>query len=99
MHSPNRVHPPSSRPGGYMMSEPGRACLVSLRVWGDFACVTRPEMKAERVSYALPTPSAARGILEAIYWEPQMYYAVREIGVIKRGSWFSFRRNEVKKVV
>jgi len=56
-------------------------------------------MKAERVSYALLTPSAARGILEAVYWEPQMYYLIDSIGVIRRGSWFSFRRNEVKKVV
>lgn len=74
-------------------------CLVSLRVWGDYACLTRPELKAERVSYPLLTPSAARGVLEAIYWEPQMYYLVDQIGVVKRGSWFSFRRNEVKKVV
>ncbi len=73
--------------------------LVHLRVWGDFACVTRPEMKAERVSYPILTPSAARGVLEAIYWEPQMHYLIDSIGVIKRGSWFSFRRNEVKKVV
>jgi CRISPR-associated protein Cas5d len=76
-----------------------RPCLVSLRVWGDFACITRPELKAERVSYPLPTPSAARGILEAIYYEPQMCYVVHEIAVLKRGRWISFRRNEVKKVV
>jgi len=81
------------------MKATDQLCLVALRVWGDFACVTRPEMKAERVSYPLPTPSAARGILEAIYYEPQMYYLVDSIGVIRRGSWFSFRRNEVKKVV
>ncbi len=81
------------------MKSSDRSCIVSLRVWGDFACVTRPEMKAERVSYPLITPSAARGILEAIYYEPQMYFLVDSIGVIKRGSWFSFRRNEVKKVV
>lgn len=80
------------------MSHAERPRHVSLRVWGDFACVTRPEMKAERVSYQLLTPSAARGILEAIYYEPQMYYLIDSIGVIKRGSWFSFRRNEVKKV-
>ncbi len=79
-----------------MSKHPG---LVSLRVWGDFACVTRPELKAERVSYPLLTPSAARGILEAIYWEPQMCYLIDSIGVIRRGSWFSFRRNEVKRVV
>ena len=75
------------------------ACLVSLRVRGDFACYTRPELKSERVSYELPTPSAARGVLEAIYYEPQMYYLIHEIGVINEGRWFSFRRNEVKKVV
>ena len=75
------------------------ACLVSLRVWGDFACFTRPEMKAERVSYELPTPSAARGVLEAIFYEPQMMYVIHEIGVIQEGRWFSFRRNEVTKVV
>src|SRR3954453_11308485 len=76
-----------------------RPPLISLRVKGDFACITRPEMKAERVSYPLLTPSAARGILEAIYYEPQMHFLIDSIGVIRRGSWFSFRRNEVKKVV
>jgi CRISPR-associated protein Cas5d len=81
------------------MSDANQPCLVSLRVRGDFACFTRPEMKAERVSYALPTPSAGRGVMEAIYFEPQMHYLIDSIGVIKRGSWFSFRRNEVKKIV
>jgi CRISPR-associated protein Cas5d len=81
------------------MSTARPPCLASIRVWGDFACVTRPELKAERVSYQVLTPSAARGILEAIYFEPQMSYLIHEIGVIKRGRWFSFRRNEVKKVI
>lgn len=72
---------------------------VSIRVWGDFACFTRPEMKTERVGYALPTPSAARGVLEAIFWEPEMYYLIDSIGVVKRGKWFSLRRNEVQKVI
>ena len=81
------------------MSVINRPCLISLRVWGDFACYTRPEFSAERVSYQAPTPSAARGVLEAIYYEPQMFYLIDSIGVIKRGSWFSFRRNEVTKVV
>ena len=71
---------------------------ISVRVWGDFACFTRPEMKVERVSYRVPTPSAARGILEAIFWEPQMYYVIDSILVVKPGKWFSFRRNEVSKV-
>ena len=73
--------------------------LITLRVWGDFACFTRPEMKVERVSYPVMTPSAARGILEAVFWEPQMFYLIDSIRVIKRGRWVSFRRNEVTKVI
>lgn len=73
--------------------------LVTIRVWGDFACFTRPEMKVERVSYPVMTPSAARGILEAIFWEPQMHYLIDSIHIIQRGRWFSFRRNEVTSVV
>lgn len=72
---------------------------ITLRVWGDFACFTRPEMKVERVSYPVMTPSAARGILEAIFWEPQMFYLIDTIRVVKKGRWFSFRRNEVIKVI
>lgn len=73
--------------------------LITLRVWGDFACFTRPEMKVERVSYPVMTPSAARGILEALFWEPQMFYLIDSIRVVKRGRWVSFRRNEVTKVI
>lgn len=69
--------------------------LLSVKVWGDWACFTRPEMKVERVSYPLMTPSAARGVLEAIFWEPQMYYVIDSIRVVRRGTWISFRRNEV----
>lgn len=72
---------------------------IAIRVWGDYACFTRPEMKVERVSYPLMTPSAARGVLEAIFWEPQMCYVIDRIAVVKRGSWFSFRRNEVSAVI
>jgi CRISPR-associated protein Cas5d len=72
---------------------------ITLRVWGDYACFTRPEMKVERVSYPVMTPSAARGILEAIFWEPQMFYLIDAIRVVKKGRWFSFRRNEVIKVI
>jgi CRISPR-associated protein Cas5d len=72
---------------------------VTIRVWGDFACFTRPEMKVERVSYPVITPSAARGILEAVYWEPEMYYLIDTIHVVKRGFWFSTRRNEVQSVI
>jgi len=73
--------------------------FINLRVWGDFACFTRPEMKVERVSYPVITPSAARGVLEAIFWEPQMFYLIDSIRVVKRGRWVSFRRNEVTKVI
>ena len=72
---------------------------ITLRVWGDFACFTRPEMKVERVSYPVMTPSAARGVLEAVFWEPEMYYLVDTIRIVKRGKWFSCRRNEVISVV
>ena len=78
------------------MKPPNR---ITLRVWGDFACFTRPEMKVERVSYPVMTPSAARGILEAVFWEPQMFYLIDAIRVIKRGRWVSFRRNEVNDVI
>src|SRR5690606_21159806 len=52
---------------------------VKLHVWGEFACFTRPEMKVERVSYDTITPSAARGIIEAIYWKPQIKWRVTRL--------------------
>ena len=55
---------------------------LTVKVWGDFACFTRPEMKAERVSYPVMTPSAARGILEAIFWKPEFSWIVRQIDVL-----------------
>ncbi|MCX7639554.1 MAG: type I-C CRISPR-associated protein Cas5c [Pyrinomonadaceae bacterium] len=70
--------------------------LISLRVWGRLACFTRPEMKVERVSYPLMTPSSARGILEAILWKPEVYYVIDSIRVIKRGQWTHFKRNEIQ---
>ncbi|MDA8418803.1 MAG: type I-C CRISPR-associated protein Cas5c [Desulfobacteraceae bacterium] len=72
---------------------------VSIRVWGDFACFTRPEMKVERVSYPIITPSAARGIFEAIFWEPQIFYVIDAVRVVKKVRWVSFRRNEVTSLV
>src|ERR1700744_2280375 len=68
---------------------------VKLRVSGDYACFTRPEMKVERVSYDVMTPSAARGILEAIHWKPQIRWIVEEIHVLKPIRFQSIRRNEV----
>lgn len=73
--------------------------LVSARVWGDFACFTRPEMSPERVSYPIMTPSAARGVLEAIFWEPQICYLIDHIKVVHRGRWLTIRRNEVSEVI
>lgn len=66
-----------------------------LEVWGDFACFTRPEMKVERVSYDVMTPSAARGILEAILWKPAIRWHVHRIDVLNPIRWTSVRRNEV----
>ena len=68
---------------------------VKLRVWGDYACFTRPEMKVERVSYDVITPSAARGILEAIHWKPAIRWTIDRIHVLKPVKFTSIRRNEV----
>ena len=69
--------------------------LLTVKVWGDFALFTRPEFSAERVSYQILTPSAARGILEAIFWKPEMSWQVREIHVLKPIRSFSILRNEI----
>ena len=68
---------------------------VKLKVWGDFACFTRPEMKVERVSYDVMTPSAARAVLEAIYWKPSIRWIVDRIHVLKPIRFMNIRRNEV----
>lgn len=69
---------------------------VKIRVWGDYALFTRPEMKVERCSYDVMTPSAAKGILEAIYWHPGMRWVVDRICVKKPIQFTTIRRNEVK---
>jgi CRISPR-associated protein Cas5d len=68
---------------------------VQVCVWGKFACFTRPEMKVERVSYEVMTPSAARGVLESIFWKPEFSWQIREIRVLKPIRYFSILRNEV----
>src|SRR3546814_1382934 len=68
---------------------------IRLHVWGARACFTRPEMKVERVSYDVMTPSAARGILEAIHWKPAIRWHVDRIHVLKPIRFQSVRRNEV----
>ena len=68
---------------------------LEVKVWGPFACFTRPEMKVERVTYQVMTPSAARGILEAIFWKPEFSWEVREIWVLNPVRHFSVLRNEI----
>ena len=68
---------------------------IRLLVWGDRACFTRPEMKVERVSYDVITPSAARGILDAIHWKPAIRWIIDRIHVLKPIRFESIRRNEV----
>jgi CRISPR-associated protein Cas5d len=68
---------------------------IKLKVWGDYACFTRPEMKVERVSYDVMTPSAARGILEAIYWKPAIVWEIDRIHIMKPVKFDNIRRNEV----
>lgn len=70
---------------------------VEVRVWGDLACFTRPEMKVERVTYPVMTPSAARGIMEAIFWKPQFTWRIEEIHVLREIRYFSILRNEVNR--
>lgn len=72
---------------------------VRVKVWGEYALFSRPEMKVERCSYDIITPSAARGILEAIYWHPGMSWKIDSIHVIKPIQFTSIRRNEVKSKI
>ena len=69
-----------------------------LEVTGDFACFTRPEMKVERVSYDVLTPSAARAVFEAILWKPAIRWQVNRVEVLNPIKWISLRRNEVGAV-
>ena len=72
---------------------------VKVNVWGDYALFTRPELKTERVSYDIITPSAARGILEAIYWHPGLMWYIDRIYVKNPIEFTSVRRNEVKSKI
>lgn len=69
---------------------------ICLKVWGDYACFTRPEMKVERVSYDVITPSAARGLIESIYWKPAIRWEIDKIHVINPIKFTNILRNEVK---
>ena len=86
--------------------------IHTLEVWGDLACFTRPEMKVERFSYPVITPSAARGIFDAIYWDgirekrgrenvmkPYFHWQVKRVEVLEMPRYIALRRNEVKDKV
>jgi len=73
---------------------------IIIEVWGDFACFTRPECKVERLTYPLPTPSAARGILNAIYSKPpEFFWQVKKIEVLNKIRYINIKRNEVKNKI
>ena len=72
---------------------------IRVEVWGDYACFSRPEMKVERVSYDVMTPSAARGLIEAIYWHPGMRWIIDRIYVCQPIQYTNIRRNEVKDTI
>ncbi|WP_297430672.1 type I-C CRISPR-associated protein Cas5c [Clostridium sp.] len=72
---------------------------IKLKIWGEYACFSRPEMKVERVSYDVITPSAARGILEAIYWKPAIRWVIDEIKVINPIKFENIKRNELLGVI
>lgn len=72
---------------------------IRVEVWGDYALFTRPEMKTERVSYDVMTPSAARGLLESIYWHPGMKWCIDRIHVCSPIRFTNIRRNEVKDTI
>ena len=69
-----------------------------LEVWGDYACFTRPEMKVERVSYDVPTPSSVRAVFESIFWKPAIRWHPTKIEILNPIKWISVRRNEVGSV-
>ncbi len=72
---------------------------ISLEVWGDYACFTRPEFKTERYSYDVITPSAAVGILSSIYWHPGVEYIIDKITVLAPIQFTTIMRNEVKDMI
>src|SRR3972149_3751670 len=71
--------------------------IVRVKVKGDFACFTRPDLKVERMTYPCMTPSAARGMLDCILWKPEFTWHVHRILVLKPVKFFSVKRNEINK--
>lgn len=83
------------RPAGAARQASPVSYGIRLHVWGERACFSRPEMKTERVSYDVMTPTAARGVLESIHWKPAIRWVVDRIHVLRPIRFSSFRRNEV----
>ena len=72
---------------------------AKIECWGDYACFTRPEMKVERVSYDIITPSAARGLAEAIFWHPGLRYVIDRIYLLSPIKFTNVRRNEINSKI
>lgn len=78
-----------------MTNRPPNGGPVAVRVWGDFACFTRPEFGVERVSYPTMTPTAAVGVLDAIFWKPEFRWRIVAIDILRPVRWVQVRRNEI----
>ena len=72
---------------------------IRIEVWGEYGCFTRPELKTERVSYDMITPSAARGLVQAIYWHPGMKYHIDRIYLLSPIQFTNIRRNEIRSTL
>ncbi|MDR3228470.1 MAG: type I-C CRISPR-associated protein Cas5c [Puniceicoccales bacterium] len=72
---------------------------IELKIWGDYAAFTAPETRVERLSYPVCTPSAARGVIEAIFWKPQIRYEIDRISVLRPIQFVSIRRNEIQDTI
>ena len=73
--------------------------MIQLEVWGDYACFSRPELRVERMSYDVPTPSAARGIIESVYFHPGLKWRIDKIHVLSEIKFTNIRRNELKSKI
>jgi CRISPR-associated protein Cas5d len=83
--------------GGYLLENSKTKYDVAVKLWGDIACFTRPEFKVDRVTYPVMTPSAARGVLEAIFWKPEIRWEIREIWILNPINEISVLRNEISE--
>lgn len=92
--------PDTRRAEQQIMEVKNRLKEITIEVWGDFACFSEPFAKVERLSYSIPTPSAARGIFSAIYMKPkEFWWQINRIEVLKPIRYIGFKRNEVKCTV